>query len=343
MIDPASWSLLFSAMSPYYKGLQHAIIALIETRESADVNKNRKQHGDHSTINPSRFGFVAVCGRPNVGKSSIMNRIVGTDLAAVTPKAQTTRHRISAIYTVPGVQMVFLDTPGIHKPRNLLNQMMVLAAEKTISDADVVLFVADAKRGSGGLDQETFRFPTGSSKKLVLVINKIDLVSRSAADMIEEQLKRLLPSDAIVRVSAVTGQGMDELIKTLADMMPSGPPMFPEDDISDLPVRFFVGEIIREQLLNVTGQEIPYASAVAVEEFREGAEIIYIRADIHVERDSQKKIVVGRGGEMIKRIGIASRSKLEMFLESKVHLELFVKVSPHWTRDPQKMKEFGYS
>ncbi|MDQ1239014.1 MAG: GTPase Era [Thermodesulfobacteriota bacterium] len=307
------------------------------------MHKNKEKTEKQYIVPPSRFGFVAVCGRPNVGKSSIVNRIVGTDLAAVTPKAQTTRHRISAIYTVPGVQMVFLDAPGIHKPRNLLNQTMVLAAERAISDADVVLMVTDSVRGAVQKDQEICRLLRGSSKKLVLALNKIDLVRPSAADAFEESLKDSVPFEANVRVSAVTGQGMDVLLKTLTDMMPPGPPMFPEDDISDLPVRFFVGEIIREQLLNVTGQEIPYASAVAVEEFREGAEIIYIRADIHVERDSQKKIVIGRGGEMIKRIGIASRMRLESFLDSKVHLELFVKVSPHWTRDPQKMKEFGYS
>jgi len=315
----------------------------IETVERNHVRKSQKNAVEECSERHPCFGFVAVCGSPNVGKSSLVNRMVGADLAAVTPKAQTTRHRISAIYTAPGVQIVFLDTPGIHKPRNLLNQAMMAAAEKTIKEADAILLVVDVTRTNPNPDHETLRLVGDSSKKLVLAVNKTDLAVGSDISAREQDLKKSLPFHASIRVSAATGEGIGRLLETLRAIMPPGPAMFPEDDISDLPVRFFVGEIIREQLLKMTGQEVPYVSAVSVEEFREGSEMIFIRAEIHVERDSQKKIVVGRGGDRIKRIGMASRSRLETFLESKVHLDLFVKVSPHWTRDPQKMKEFGYS
>ncbi len=291
----------------------------------------------------SRFGFVAVCGRPNVGKSSLVNRLVAAPLAAVTPKAQTTRHRISAIFTAPGVQIVFHDTPGLHSPRNLLGHAMVAVAKKAVADADVVLVVTDCTQREPLVDDDTREVILPYTNKSVLVLNKIDLVERNVwqelqKKYINEQLFR-----AVTPVSAVTGEGLQELMDVLRPLIPFGRPMYPEDDISDLPTRFFVGEIIREQILYLTGEEIPYVTAVTVEEFRETPNLIYIRAELHVERESQKKILIGRGGEMIKRIGVASRRRLESFLDAKVHLELFVKVSPHWTRDPQKMKEFGYS
>ncbi len=295
------------------------------------------------TSEESRFGFVAVCGRPNVGKSSLVNRLVGASLAAVTPKAQTTRHRISGIFTAPGIQIVFQDTPGLHSPRNLLGQAMVAVAKKAAADADVVLVVTDCTRRALFVDDDTREVILPHSSKSVLVINKIDLVDRSIAQELTNKYTKEQLFRAVRPVSALTGEGVEELMERIKPLIPVGRLMYPEDDISDLPMRFFVGEIIREQILYLTGEEIPYVTAVTVEEFRERPNLISIRADLHVERDSQKKILIGRGGEMIKRIGVASRLRLESFLDSKVHLELFVKVSPHWTRDPQKMKEFGYS
>uniref|UniRef100_A0A7C4ASY0 GTPase Era n=1 Tax=Desulfomonile tiedjei TaxID=2358 RepID=A0A7C4ASY0_9BACT len=291
----------------------------------------------------SRFGFVAVCGRPNVGKSSLVNRLVGAPLAAVTPKAQTTRHRISGIFTAPGIQIVFHDTPGLHSPRNLLGQAMVAVAKKAVADADVVLVVTDCTQRAPLVDDDTREVILPHSNKSVLVINKIDLVERNLWEELKEKYRNEQLFRAVTPVSAATGEGLQELMDVLRPLIPVGRPMYPEDDISDLPMRFFVGEIIREQILYLTGEELPYVTAVTVEEFRERPNLIYIRADLHVERESQKKILIGRRGEMIKKIGIASRTKLESFLDAKVHLELFVKVSPHWTRDPQKMKEFGYS
>ncbi|MGB9617490.1 MAG: GTPase Era [Desulfomonilaceae bacterium] len=291
----------------------------------------------------SRFGFVAVCGRPNVGKSSLVNRLVAAPLAAVTPKAQTTRHRISAIFTAPGVQIVFHDTPGLHSPRNLLGHAMVAVAKKAVADADVVLVVTDCTQREALVDDDTREVILPYTNKSVLVINKIDLVERNVWQELQKQYINEQLFRAVTPVSAVTGEGLQELMDALMPLIPVGRPMYPEDDISDLPTRFFVGEIIREQILYLTGEEIPYVTAVTVEEFRETPNLVYIRAELHVERESQKKILIGRGGEMIKRIGVASRMRLESFLDAKVHLELFVKVSPHWTRDPQKMKEFGYS
>lgn len=300
-------------------------------------------NGAHSSSSEqSRFGFVAVCGRPNVGKSSLVNRLVGAPLAAVTSKAQTTRHRISGILTASGIQIVFHDTPGIHSPRNLLGQAMVAIAEKAVEDSDVVLVVTDCTQSNRLLDDETRRFISPRSKKSILAINKIDLIDQSRVQDLKNQSKHEGLFQAVVPVSALTGEGLEQLMEVLKPLIPVGLPLYPDDDISDLPMRFFVGEIIREQILRLTGQEIPYITAVTVEEFREKCDLDIIRADVHVERESQKKILIGRGGEMIKKMGIAARRKIEDLLQKKVHLELFVKVTPHWTKDPKKIREFGY-
>ncbi len=291
----------------------------------------------------SRFGFVAVCGRPNVGKSSLVNRLVGAPLAAVSPKAQTTRHRISGIYTAPGIQIVFHDTPGLHSPRNLLGHAMVAVAEKAIADADAVLLVTDCEKGRGELDDETRHFIEPRAHKSVLAINKVDLVSRSLREGLTNQYMEEKLFRAVVPVSALTGEGLEELMEALTPLIPVGRPMFPEDELSDLPVRFFVGEIIREQILMMTGEEIPYATAVTVEDFCEKQEIVVIKAILHCERESQKKILIGKGGDKIKKIGIAARRRIEDFLDKKVHLDLFVKVSHGWTKDPKKVLEFGYA
>lgn len=291
----------------------------------------------------SRFGFVAVCGRPNVGKSSLVNRLVGASLAAVTPKAQTTRHRISGIYTVPGIQIVFHDTPGLHSARNLLGQAMVSIAEKTIAEADAVLLVTDCVKGKTVLDDVTRQLIRPRAGKSILAINKIDLISPSVRQDLENQFMRDEIFYAVAPVSALTGEGLQELMDVLKALIPIGRPMYPEDEISDLPMRFFVGEIIREQILKLTGEEIPYVTGVTVQEFREREKIAIIKADLHCERESQKRILIGKGGEKIKKMGIAARQKIENFLQKKVYLELFVKVTPGWTKDPKKILEFGYS
>lgn len=292
--------------------------------------------------NQHRCGFVALAGRPNVGKSTLVNRIVGHELCIVTPKSQSTRNRITAIHSLPDAQLILLDTPGIHEARTPLNRAMVAAAVKTLSDADMGLFLTVPSEKIHDDDRRIIELLKTSGIPSVLAINKIDTIEPAALLPIIESYSRAHQFEEIIPVSALHGNGVDELVRILVRLLPPGPPLYPEDDVSDLPVRFFVAEIIREQVTKLTGQEIPYKTAVVVETFKERQGPVLIQADIHIERASQKKIVIGKGGEMIKRIGIGARKKIEEFLERPVRLELFVKVTPKWTRDPGKLKEFGY-
>jgi len=289
-----------------------------------------------------RSGFVAVAGRPNVGKSTLVNRIMGQELAIVTPKAQTTRHRITAIHTVPNVQMVFQDTPGFHDAKTPLNKTLVATAVKTVEEADVVLLMVEPGEKIHEDDLRIIQLIKSTRTPTVVAINKIDIVEPPTLLPLIDEFSKAHLFAAIIPISALNGDGVDELVETLINLLPVGQPLFPEDEISDLPVRFFVSEIVREQVMKLTGEEIPYKTAVLVESFNEKADLTVIHADIHVERDSQKKILIGKGGAMIKQIGIQSRKRIEEFLDRRVHLELFVKVSPRWTRDPYKLKEFGY-
>jgi GTPase len=287
-----------------------------------------------------RCGFVALAGRPNVGKSTLVNRIVGRELCIVTPKAQTTRHRISAIHSLPHVQMILQDTPGIHETQTALNRAMVAAATKTLQDADVVLFVVTPSDRIHGDDTRIRDLIEDAGVPCVLAINKIDTIERQLLLPIIERYSHAHAFKDIVPVCALDGSGVDELVDSLVRLLPVGPPLFPEDDVSDLPVKFFVAEIVREQITKLTGQEIPYKTAVVVEQFKEEQDRVLIHADIHVEKQSQKKILIGKSGEMIKRIGVAAREKTEEFLGTHVRLELFVKVTENWTRNPRHIEEF---
>ena len=289
-----------------------------------------------------RAGFVAVVGRSNVGKSTLVNRVLGRELSIVTPKAQTTRHRVTAIHSMPGAQMILQDTPGLHDPKTPLNRALVAAAIKTLEESDVILFLVEPDKAVHDDDLRTLDLVKGTAAATVLAINKIDTVKPESLLPVMDAFSRLHAFEAIVPVSALNGSGVDDLVRVLTQLLPEGPPLFPEEDVSDLPVRFFVAEIILEQVIKLTGEEIPYRTAVIVESFKEEANRIVIHADIHAERPSQKKILVGKGGAMIKKIGTAARLKIEEFLERHVRLELFVKVTPHWTRDSKKLEEFGY-
>lgn len=289
-----------------------------------------------------RSGFVAVVGRPNVGKSTLVNRIMGQELSIVTPKAQTTRHRISAIYSRPGVQMILQDTPGIHDPKTVLNRALVDSAVKTLQETDFIVLLVTPGEKVFDDDRVAVDFIKSSGTPAVLVINKIDLVRPAQILPVIDTYSRMHSFTEVVPVSALTGDGMDKLLEILIEHLPEGPPLFPEDDISDLPVRFFVSEIIREQIFKLTGEEIPYQTAVMVESFQEQRGSVLIHADIHVEKDSQKRIIIGKGGSMIKKIGTDARMKIEEFIQSHVRLELFVKVTPKWTRDRKRLEEFGY-
>ena len=289
------------------------------------------------------FGFVAVTGRSNVGKSTLVNRIIGRKLSIVTSKEQTTRHRITALHNLPQAQIALIDTPGIHAPKNVLNRTIVAAALKTLQDVDVVLFVTVPGVVIHEDDLRIIDLIRASKQKSVLVINKIDTSEKSILLPMIKVYSMAHQFEEIFPVSAIDGSGIEDLVQALVRLLPSGPALFPEDDISDLPVRFFAAEIIREQIMKMTGQEVPYKTTVVVESFTDKGEIVIIHADIHTERESQKKILVGKKGSMIKQIGISARSKLEEFLERRVRLDLFVKVTPRWTQDSRKLKELGYS
>jgi GTPase len=290
-----------------------------------------------------RCGFVAVSGMPNVGKSTLVNRIVGRELCIVTPKAQTTRNRITAIHNLSNAQMILVDTPGIHEAVTPLNRAMVSAAVQALENSDVVMLITTPSDEVPADDRRIMELIGVPGIKSVLAINKIDEVDHSQLLPVMEAYGKAHDFSEIVPISALYGTGVPELVDALVRLLPPGPALYPEDDVSDLPIRFFVAEIIREQITRLTGQEVPYKTTVVVEAFKERQRTTLIQADIHTERQSQKKILVGAGGEMIKRIGIAARKKIEEFLESPVRLELFVKVTPHWTRDPARLNEFGYT
>jgi GTPase len=265
-----------------------------------------------------------------------------TELSIVTSKAQTTRNRITAIHTLPDAQMILQDTPGIHEPKTPLNRSLVAAAEKTLEESDVVLFMVVPSAKIHSDDARIIELITAARKPCILAINKIDTVERAYVLPVIDAYSKAHQFEEIFPVCALTGEGIDELESALLRLLPAGPPLFPEDEVSDLPTRFFIAEIVREQITNMTGEEIPYKTTVVVESFKESNGHVLIHADIHVERDSQKKILIGKQGQMIKKIGIAAREKIEAFLELKVRLELFVKVTPNWTRDERMLKEFGY-
>ncbi|HTY24139.1 MAG TPA: GTPase Era [Desulfomonilaceae bacterium] len=292
-----------------------------------------------STTN-HRSGFVAVAGRPNVGKSTLVNRVLGRELCIVTPKPQTTRHAITAIYTEPDVQMVLRDTPGIHEAQTPLNRALVATAMKTLEEADVILFMVEPSADIHPEDLRIVDVIRASKARSVLAINKIDTVEKPLLLPIMEAYAKIYSFEQTIPISATFGSGVEDLIKALRELLPAGPPLFPEDDISDLPVKFFVEEFIREQITKKTGEEIPYKTVVVVESFIEQADRVLIRADIHAEKAGQKGILIGKGGKMIKQIGMAARKKIEEFLGVKVRLELFVKVTPNWTRDPRQLAEF---
>lgn len=297
---------------------------------------------DENTRSEHRCGFVAVAGRPNVGKSTLVNRILGHELTIVTPKPQTTRNRITAIHSLPKAQMILQDTPGIHEARTPLNLSLVAAAVKTVEESDLVLMMTTPADHIPDDDSRIMEIIVGTRIPAVLVVNKIDTVQPQAILPVIDRYSKAHPFEEIVPVSALYGTGMEELVRVLISLLPFGPPLFPEEDVSDLPVRFFAAEIIREQIMKMTGEEIPYKTAVMVETFKEKETLVLIQADIHTEKESQKRIIIGKGGALIKKIGTAARLKLEEFLGCKVHLELFVKVTPNWTRKPARLKEFGY-
>jgi GTP-binding protein Era len=290
----------------------------------------------------TRFGFVAVLGAPNVGKSTLVNRMVGTKVTIVSPKVQTTRARVLGIAIAGPSQIVFVDTPGIFAPRKRLDRAMVAAAWKGAEDADISCLLVDCTRG---LDTDTRHILDGlkeSGRKAILVLNKIDLVKRDSLLALSAQLNAEGDFTDTFMISALSGDGVDDLLAHLAAAVPAGVWHFPEDQVSDLPMRMLAAEVTREQLYLKMHQELPYALTVvtdAWEQFRDGS--VKVTQSIYVERDSQRAIVLGKGGQMIKRIGAAARAELSAMLDCKVHLFLHVKVREKWSEQREYYAMWG--
>lgn len=292
-----------------------------------------------------RSGFVALVGRPNVGKSTLMNAFMRQKIAAVTHRPQTTRTRQLGIITEPDYQMIFIDTPGIIRdPRHELDEYMVQTALETLDDADVVLWLVDLTERPGAADREIAARLAEGDRRVILGLNKIDAVSPAEALQRTEAYVSLLRSAEWLHLSALTGDGVGELLEKLVAALPEGPRYYPADQITDIYERNIAAELIREQIMLQLRDEVPYGTAVRVRDFKERANgTTYVSADIFVERDSHKSIVIGAGGAQLKAIGAAAREQIEQLVGGKVFLELWVKVEKDWRRNPHLLRQFGYS
>jgi GTPase len=291
-----------------------------------------------------KFGLVSFIGRPNAGKSTLLNRLVGTKLAIVSDKPQTTRTRIPGVRNYPDAQVVFLDTPGIHRPLHRMNVQMVDTAVETLREVDVVGLVVDASEPPGKGDQFVVDLIKDVTAPVILILNKIDLMKKSRLLPIMERYGREGRFAEIVPISATTGDNVDRLERVIIEHLPEGEARYPADYLTDQPERFFAAEIVREQLLQATHDEIPFASAVVVDRFEEPTSdrgLLRLFCTIVVDRESQKPIVVGRGGEMIKRIGTGARVELERFFGTRVYLDLHVRVKSEWREDERVLGEIG--
>lgn len=291
----------------------------------------------------TRAGHVALVGYPNAGKSSLMNRLVEQKLSIVTPLAQTTRERVLGIDSRGGVQMVFVDTPGLVEPRYLLHRSMLHLATEVISDADVVLLLVDAaaQQGVPEFSPDVLEL-LGRARTLFVVANKVDAAPPARVRTVEEWARERFPHADFAEVSAVTGAGVNALRARIAERLPLSPFLYPEEDVSSQPVRFFVSELVRESAFELFEKEVPYSVAVKVDEFRESEVPVYIRATVYVERQSQKAIVIGSGGQAIRSLGASARQKIEEFVGAPVYLDLWVKVLPRWRKDPLSLQRFGF-
>ncbi len=290
-----------------------------------------------------KSGFVAIVGRPNVGKSTLLNRVVGQKIAIMSDKAQTTRNKIQGVYTTDDAQLIFIDTPGIHKPKHRLGDFMVETAYSALREVDVTLFMisADQKRGKG--DDFIIERLRQSRTPVFLVINKIDKVHPDALLAIIEDYSSQMDFAEIVPISATEGNNFETLMKLLIDEMPEGPQYFPEDQITDHPEYFIVSELVREKVLLLTRDEVPHSVAVVVDSMkRDHNDKVHIQATIIVERDSQKGIIIGKGGKMLKQIGTKARLDIEHLLDDKVFLELWVKVQKDWRDKQTFLTDYGY-
>ncbi len=288
-----------------------------------------------------KSGFVSIFGKPNAGKSTLLNALMGEKLAIVSPKVQTTRHRIKGILTEKDYQIIFSDTPGIIEPRYKLHEKMMQAVKSSLEDADLALLLLDI-RDDWEENDKLFEALKLKSPALV-VLNKIDGVAADKVAEAREFYAAKVYCKAVVAISALKKNNIDGLLAAVLGLLPEGQPFFEGDDLTDLPTKFFVGELIREKIFFLYGDEIPYQAAVLVQEFKEKSTLTKIRADIIVQRETQKGIILGEGGKMIKELGSRARVDIEKFIDRKVFLELFVKVRPKWRDTETFLKEYGYN
>lgn len=289
-----------------------------------------------------KAGFVNIVGNPNVGKSTLMNQLVGERISIATFKAQTTRHRIMGIVNTPEMQIVFSDTPGVLKPNYKMQEMMLAFSESALADADILLYVTDVvenpEKNMDFLNRvKTMTIP------VILLINKIDETDQQKLGDLVEKWHALLPNAEILPISAKNKFGTDILMKRIAELLPESPAYFDKDQLTDKPARFFVSEIIREKILRYYDKEIPYSVEVVVEQFKEDERHVHINAVIYVERDSQKGIIIGRQGMALKKVSTEARKSLEKFFDKKIFLEVFVKVDKDWRNSQRELNNFGYN
>jgi GTP-binding protein Era len=288
-----------------------------------------------------RSGFVNILGNPNVGKSTIMNALVGEKLSIISPKAQTTRHRIMGIVNGDNFQIVYSDTPGILKPRYKLQETMMHSVNSALTDADMILYITDVTEHTAE-ESEYIDKIRESGIPVIIAVNKIDLTNQDDLEKIVESWHVAFPQSPVIPLSALKNFNLDSVLNTILDKLPEGPPFFPKDQLTDKYERFFASEIIREKILFHYRKEIPYSVEIEIESFTEEKNIIRIRALIHVARDSQKGIIIGHNGNMLKRVGTEARKDMEDFFRKKIFLELYVKVTKDWRDKPTVLKRFGY-
>lgn len=299
---------------------------------------------NHKTKQKFKSGFVAIVGRPNVGKSTLLNQVMGQKIAIMSNKPQTTRNKIRAVHTSEKGQVIFIDTPGIHKPKSKLGNFMVTTAENALNEVDLVLFVIDATEKRGAGDDYIMERLKQVKTPVFLVINKIDQVHPEALLPIIDEYRQLHAFTQIVPISALEGNNTSALVDAIYDEMDEGPMYYPADQVTDHPERFVVAELIREKVLHLTREEVPHSIAVTVEEMKRGddGKTLYIYAAIYVERDSQKGILIGKRGEMLKEIGRRARMDMERLLGDKIFLEIWVKVKKDWRNQERMLRNFGF-
>lgn len=289
-----------------------------------------------------RSGYVSITGRPNVGKSTLLNTILGEKIAIVTPKPQTTRNKIVGIKTITNAQIIFIDTPGIHKPKHTLGELMVREAKEVVKEVDIILFLVKPENPGKG-DKVVIETISNLNKPILLIINKVDTIRKPQLLPIIEKYNDIYPFTAIIPISALKGDGIEILLETIVNYLPEGPQYYPDDLVTDQMERFMVSEIIREKVMQITEEEVPHSVATEIIDWNEREDgVIFIKANIYVEREGQKGIIIGKGGEKLKAVGSKARLEIERLLGNKVFLELWVKIKKDWRSNDQMLRGLGF-